>query len=82
MTSDELEYWARYTAMEDECAGKLVVLAKDDGLLLQTDGTWSESMEGARRFHFNRDSVRAQIEEVEARFGKKWNAISVEEKEV
>ena len=75
MTSDEIEQWARYAAMERECAGKLVVLARDDGLLLQKDGTWSESTDGVRRFHFTRDNVRAQIEEVEARFGKKWDSI-------
>ncbi len=79
MTSSEIERWARFTAMAQECAGKLVVLARDDGLLLQNDGTWSESMDGARRFHFDHDNVRQQIEEVEARFGKKWDAIQAEE---
>jgi len=54
-----------------------VYLARDDGLLLQRDGTWSKDAIQARRFHFDRDNVRAQIEEVEDRFGKQWDALPV-----
>ena len=77
MTSDEIKRWARYTAMQQACAGRIVYLARDDGLLLQRDGTWSADRGQARRFHFDRDNVRAQIEEVEERFGKQWDALPV-----
>lgn len=74
MTSDEIKRWARYAALQQACAGRIVVLARDDGLLLQRDGSWSEDRSQARRFHFDRENVRAQIEEVEAWFGKQWDA--------
>lgn len=77
MTSDEIKRWARYAAMQQACAGRIVHLARDDGLLLQRGGTWSADRGQARRFHFDRDNVRAQIEEVEERFGKQWDAMPV-----
>ena len=77
MTSDEIKMWARYAAMQQACAGRIVYLARDDGLLLQRDGSWSNDATHARRFHFDRDNVRAQIEEVEDRFGKQWDALPV-----
>ena len=73
MTPNEINAWARMTNLRRECAGKQVLIRREDGQYLSLSGaTWTKDRAAARVHDFDGDQVAQQLHEVEVRYQAKW----------
>lgn len=85
MHPNEIKAFARLTNLDTTCAGKIVLIQRDDGQYLTRDdhgrSTWTNDKEQARPMDYTRDRVHQQLFQVEIEYGAKWTAIPVADAE-
>lgn len=79
MTPQEINAWARSTNMSQECAGKKVLIKREDGKYMTRDRktgdwAWTDDRDAAYIYDYNADGVAQQLQEVERRYEAKWSA--------
>ena len=79
MTTNEINAWARTANMSQECAGKKVLIKREDGKYMTRDRktgdwAWTDDRDAAYIYDYDADGVAQQLQEVERRYEAKWSA--------
>lgn len=79
MTPNEINAWARIANLTRECAGKKVLIKREDGKYMFRsppggEWDWTGDRERAYIYDFDADGVAQQLQEVERRYNAKWDA--------
>ena len=79
MTPQEINAWARAANESKECAGKKVLIKREDGKYMTRDRktgdwTWTDDRDQAYIYDYNEDRVAEQLQEVERRYQAIWSA--------
>jgi hypothetical protein len=74
MTTSEIQAFARVANITADCRGKLVVIRREDGKYLAGDNGWTENVDEAKIFDYDRARVGDQLQQVEREFSANWTA--------
>ena len=79
MTTTDLNAWARTANMSAACAGKKVLIKREDGKYMTRDRktgdwAWTVDRDAAYIYDYSADGVAEQLQEVERRYKAKWSA--------